>query len=80
VVGVVGVERLARDDAPAVLDLVIGNVVHTGVAGQMALFLVVRLNLAEKLRSGLELVRGKVEPGVGMVKRRRAIKMVTPNR
>ena len=53
----VGVEGLARDDAPAVLDLVVGHVVHTGVAGDVALPLVVELNLAEDLRRGFELVR-----------------------
>ena len=47
VVGVVGVERLARDDALAVHDLVVGDVVHVGMAGDVALLLVVRLKLAE---------------------------------
>jgi len=56
----VGVERLARDDAPAVLDLVVGHVIDVGVAGDVALPLVMELNLAEELRGGLELVRRKV--------------------
>src|SRR5262249_44670118 len=60
VVGVVGVERLAGNDAPAVLDLVVGNVVHAGMTRHVALLLVVQLNLAEEPRSGLELVGPKV--------------------
>ena len=48
-VGVVGVEGLARDDAPAVHELVVGNVVHSGMAGDVALLLVVRLQVAEEL-------------------------------
>jgi hypothetical protein len=52
---VVGVERLARDDAFAVHDLVVADVVHVGVAGDVTLFLVVRLKLAEQLRGRLEL-------------------------
>src|SRR5262249_42138715 len=55
-VGVVGVERLARDDAPAVYDLVVGDIVDAGVARDVSLFFVMRLNLAEELHSGLELV------------------------
>ena len=47
VVGVVGMERLTRNNAFAVYDLVIGNVFHVGVAGDVALSLVVRLKLAE---------------------------------
>ena len=56
----VGVEGLARDDAPAVFDLVIGHVVDAGVAGDVALPLVVQLNFAEDLRRRLELIRRKV--------------------
>src|SRR5260370_37054047 len=56
----VGVEGLAGDDAPAVLDLVVGHVIDAGVAGHVALPLVVELNLAEDLRGGLELVRREV--------------------
>src|SRR4029453_4996935 len=47
VVGVVGMERLPRITPFAVYDLVIGNVFHVGVAGDVALSLVVRLKLAE---------------------------------
>jgi hypothetical protein len=54
------VECLARDDAPAVLDLVVGYVVHARMARHVALLLVVRLNLTEELRRGRELVRRKV--------------------
>ena len=43
----IGMERLTRDDALAVCDLVIGDIIHLGVAGDVALFLVVRLKLAE---------------------------------
>src|SRR5205807_6488278 len=43
VVGVVGVECLARDDASTVVELVVGNIVHAGMAGDMALLLIVRL-------------------------------------
>jgi hypothetical protein len=60
VVGMVGVERFARDDAPAVLDLVVGNVVHAGMTGNVPLLLVMGLDLAEQLRRCLELVRRKV--------------------
>ena len=48
-------ERLARDDAFAVHDLVVGDVVDVGVAGDVTLFLVVRLKLAKQLCSRLEL-------------------------
>jgi hypothetical protein len=41
VVGVVGMERLTRNNVFAVYDIVIGNVFHVGVAGDVALFLVV---------------------------------------
>jgi hypothetical protein len=57
---VVGVERLTRDNALAVHDLIIGDVKHVGVAGDVALLLVVLVKLAEYLRSGLELLRGEV--------------------
>ena len=53
-------ERLARDDASAVLDLIVGHIIDAGMAGHVALFLVVRLNLAKQLRGGLELVRREV--------------------
>ena len=48
------------DDAPTVLDLVVGYVVHAGMARHVALLLVVRLNLTEQLRRGRELVRRKM--------------------
>ena len=60
VIGVVGVECLAGDDAPAVLDLVVGYVVHAGMTRHVALLLVVRLNLTEELGRGRELVRREV--------------------
>src|SRR5262249_46036744 len=44
----------------AVLDLVVGYVVHAGMARHVALLLVVRLNLTEQLGGGRELVRCKV--------------------
>ena len=53
----VGVERLAGNDAPAVHELVVGNVGHVGVTGNVVLFLVVRLQLAEQLHRVLELFR-----------------------
>jgi hypothetical protein len=49
------VERLARDNAFAIHDLVVADVVHVGIARNVTLFLVVRLKLAEQLRSRLEL-------------------------
>jgi hypothetical protein len=60
VIGVVGVECLARDDALAVFDLVVGYVVHAGMARHVPLLLVVRLNLTEELGGGRELVRREV--------------------
>ena len=53
----IGVEGLARDDALAVHDLVVGDGVDVGVAGDVVLLLVVRLQLAEHLSGGFELVR-----------------------
>ena len=53
-------ECLAGDDAPAVFDLVVGYVVHAGMARHVALLLVVRLNLTEELGGGRELVRREV--------------------
>ena len=50
-------ECLARNDAPAVHELVVGYVRHVGVAGNVVLFLVVRLQLAEQLHRVLELFR-----------------------
>src|SRR5215813_12663926 len=47
VVGVVGMERLTRNNVFAVHDLVIGNVFHVGMAGDVPLFFVVRMKLAE---------------------------------
>src|ERR1700716_3501407 len=35
VVGMVGVELFAGDDAPAVLDLIVGDVVNSGMAGDV---------------------------------------------
>jgi hypothetical protein len=40
-------ERLTRDNALAVYDLVIRDIIHVGVVGDVALFLVVRLKLTE---------------------------------
>ena len=56
-IGVVGVECLARDDAPAVHELVVGDVRHVGMAGNVVLLLVVRLQLAEQLHGVLEVFR-----------------------
>jgi hypothetical protein len=47
VVGVVGMERLTRNNVFAVHDLAIGNVFHVGMAGDVSLFFVVRMKLAE---------------------------------
>ena len=47
VVGVIGVEGLTRDNALAVHDLIIGDIKHVGVAGDVALLLVVLLKLAK---------------------------------
>jgi hypothetical protein len=47
VVGVVGMERLTRNNVFAVHDLVIGNVFHVGMAGDVSLLFVVRMKLAE---------------------------------
>ena len=49
-VRVVGVEGLARNDALAVHDLVVGDVVDVRVAGDVVFLLVVLLQLAEHLR------------------------------
>jgi hypothetical protein len=57
VIGVIGVEGLARDDAPTVHNLIVGDVIDAGIAGDVVLPLVMRLNLAKELHSGLELVR-----------------------
>src|SRR5580658_6918863 len=59
-VGVVGVERLARNDPLAVHDLVVGDVVDIRVAGDVVFLLVVLLQLAEHLGRGLELLGRKV--------------------
>ena len=56
----VGVERLAGNDAPAVHELVVGDVGHVRMAGDVVLLLVVRLQFAEQLHGGLELIRGKM--------------------
>src|ERR1700687_5929814 len=56
-VGVVGVEGLARDGELAVHDHVVGDVIDVGVAGDVLLFLVMNLQLAEQPRRNLELVR-----------------------
>ncbi len=53
-------ERLARDDASAIFDLVVGHIIDAGMAWHVAFFLVVRLNLAKEPRGGLELVRREV--------------------
>jgi hypothetical protein len=45
-----------RDDAAVVLDLVAGNVIDPGMAWDVTLLLVVRLNLPEQLHGGLELL------------------------
>ena len=57
VVGMIGVEGLTRDDALAVHDLVVGDGVDVGVAGDVVLLLIVRLQLVEHLSGGFELVR-----------------------
>ena len=53
-------ERLARDDALAVHDLVIADVIHLGMAFDVALALVVGLQLPEQLRRGHELLRAEM--------------------
>ena len=55
----IGVERLARNHALAVHEDVVGDVIDVGMAGDVLLFLVVDLQLAEHLRGGLELDRSK---------------------
>jgi hypothetical protein len=57
VVGMIGLERFTRDNGLAVPDLVIGYMVHVGVAGDVMLRLVVPLELAEHLRGDLELIQ-----------------------
>jgi hypothetical protein len=55
-VGVVGVERLARDDASPVHELVVGDIGDVRVPRDVVLLLVVRLQIAEQLHGGDELV------------------------
>jgi hypothetical protein len=57
VIRMIGVEGLARNDALAVREFFVGDVIDVWVAGDVALFLVMRLKLAEYLRRCLELVR-----------------------
>ena len=47
----------ARYNAPAAHDLIVGDVIDAGITKDGVLLFVMRLNLAEKFHSGLELVR-----------------------
>jgi hypothetical protein len=60
VVGVVGMERLTGDDSLAIHNLLVGDVLDIRVPGDVTLFLVMGMKLAEQPRSSLELVRREV--------------------
>ncbi len=60
VIGMIGVERFARNHALAVHEDVVGDIIDVGMAGNVLLFPVVNLQLAEHLRGGFELARIEV--------------------